>query len=90
MPKGLARNNVLDLIREDLDSYVGKQVVVKANRGRRKVDEVEGILEHTYPRLFIILPLDRLSFKRHSYTYSDVLTASVEVMHNGTRIGYMQ
>ncbi|MDI6871242.1 MAG: Veg family protein [Bacillota bacterium] len=88
MPKGLARTNVLDLIREDLDSYVGKQVIVRANRGRRKVDEVEGILEHTYPRLFVVTPLDRTPFKRHSYTYCDVLTSSVEVMHNGARIGY--
>lgn len=90
MPKGLARNNVLDLIREDLDSYVGKQVIVRANRGRKKVDEVAGILEHTYPKLFVVTPVDRNLFKRLSYTYSDVLTASVEVMHNGARIGYTQ
>lgn len=90
MPKGLARHNVLDLIREDLDSYVGKQVVVRANRGRRKVDEVEGILEHTYPKLFVVTPLECNPLNRVSYTYSDVLTSSVEVMHNGSRIGYTQ
>lgn len=90
MPKGLARSNVLDLIREDLDAYVGKQVMVRANRGRKKVDEIEGILEHTYPKLFVITPLDRNPFKRMSYTYCDVLTASVELTHNGARIGYTQ
>lgn len=90
MPKGLARSNVLDLIREDLDSYVGKQVIVRANRGRRRVDEVKGILEHTYPKLFVVTPLDQNPFKRRSYTYSDVLTSSVEVMHNGARIGHTQ
>ncbi|MGE5553895.1 MAG: Veg family protein [Betaproteobacteria bacterium] len=90
MPKGLVRNNVLDLIREDLGSYVGKRIIVKAHRGRRKVDEVEGILERTYPRLFVVLPLGRMSFSRHTYTYSDVLTASIEVVYNGSRIGYTQ
>lgn len=90
MPKGLARHNVLDLIREDLGSYVGKQVIVRANRGRRKVDEVEGILERTYPKLFVVKPVNRTPLKRISYTYCDVLTASVEVTHNGARIGYTQ
>lgn len=81
---------MLDLIREDLDTYVGKQVVVRASRGRRRVDELKGILEHTYPKLFVITPVDRDAFKRRSYTYSDVLTSSVEITHNGTRIGYTQ
>ncbi|HHW14938.1 MAG TPA: hypothetical protein GXX28_08415 [Firmicutes bacterium] len=90
MPKGPPRSNVLDLIREDLDAYVGKQIVVRANRGRRQVDQVEGILEHTYPRLFVVTPLGRCRVKRHSYTYCDILTSSVEVTYNGTRIGYTQ
>jgi uncharacterized protein Veg len=88
LPKGLARHNVLDLIREDLDSYVGKQVIIRASQGRRKVDEVEGILAYTYPRVFVVLPSDRIPFKRRSYTYCDILTASVEVTHDGARIGY--
>lgn len=90
MPKGPPRSNILDLIREDLDAYVGKQIVVRANRGRRQVDQVEGILEHTYPRLFIVTPLGRGRIKRHCYTYSDVLTANVEITYNGFRIGYTQ
>lgn len=88
MAKGLARsNNVLDLIRQDLNSYVGERVTVRANRGRRKVDEVDGVLERTYPRLFVVTQAGR---KHLSYTYSDVLTSSVEVIYNGARIGNMR
>ena len=78
---------MLDLIRQDLNSYVGQRVTVRANRGRKKVDEVDGVLERTYPRLFVVSQPGR---KHLSYTYSDVLTASVEVIYNGSRIGSMR
>ncbi len=87
----MAGNNVLDRIREDLDSFVGKPVKLRANQGR-KILEAEGVLEQTYPRVFVVrIDEDPRSVKRVSYTYADVLTSTVEVRVKNkgmeTRIG---
>ncbi|HHY63064.1 MAG TPA: Veg family protein [Bacillota bacterium] len=88
----MAGNNVLDRIREDLDSFVGKPVKLRANQGRKKILEAEGVLEQTYPRVFVVrIDEDPRSVKRVSYTYADVLTSTVEVRVKNkgmeTRIG---
>ena len=49
-----AKVNSLQAIRHDLQNYVGKPIRLRANRGRKKILEVEGILEKTYPNLFVI------------------------------------
>ena len=45
---------VLERIRDDLTEFVGQAIKIKANRGRKRVFEVEGILEQTYPKVFVI------------------------------------
>lgn len=75
----LPKNKVLAQIKEHLDSFVGKEVTVRANKGRRKVVVANGVLERTYPNLFVVRLADAHSVKRLSYTYSDVLTEMVTV-----------
>jgi uncharacterized protein Veg len=71
---------VLAEIKQDLDAYVGKRIRLKANRGRRKVVERVGILEKTYPNIFVIKLDEKKSFDRRiSFSYSDVLTETVEL-----------
>lgn len=82
------RPDALALIKRDLDSLVGQKIVLRANRGRKKIFEVEGILEQTYPRIFVVAVHDRQNaVKRVSYTYSDVLTETVELSVEGFQIG---
>jgi len=72
--------NALSEIKRCLDAHVGRKIVLKANGGRRKTIERSGILEETYPSVFIVkLDQDQNSFKRVSYSYADILTESVEV-----------
>ncbi|MGE5482991.1 MAG: Veg family protein [Bacteroidota bacterium] len=80
-------NVALEQIRYDLQRHLGERIRLRANRGRKKVLEAEGILEQIYPKLFVVR-LDRNSaVKRISYTYVDVLTAAVEVTIGDNRIG---
>ncbi|NLL82332.1 MAG: Veg protein [Tissierellia bacterium] len=72
-------NNVLQ-IRKKLEGSIGKRVVLKANKGRNKTTIKEGILESAYPSLFVVKVSNQYdSVRRVSYTYSDVLTSTVEV-----------
>lgn len=75
---------VLATIREDLESRVGQKVKLRANRGRKKILERSGILEKTYPNIFVIrLEEQKSPERRISFSYTDVLTNTVELMVEG-------
>ncbi|QGP92023.1 Protein Veg [Neomoorella glycerini] len=75
---------VLATIREDLESRVGQKVRLRANRGRKKILERTGILEKTYPNIFVIrLEEQKSPERRISFSYTDVLTNTVELMVEG-------
>lgn len=83
------QENSLDKIKEEVKSFVGHRVSVKANRGRRKDIEKEGVLEKTHKNVFIVRIKDHNQIRRLSYTYSDLLTDNVvvESKDNGVKIG---
>ena len=71
--------NSIQQIKLDLESCVGKRVKLRANRGRKKIIEAEGVIENTYPKIFVVKLDASHSVERLSYTYADVLTKTVEV-----------
>ena len=76
----MAKNALLE-IKRNLDAHLGQKITLRANGGRRKTVERTGVLEETYPSVFIVkLDQDQETFKRVSYSYADVLTESVEIM----------
>ena len=67
-------------IKKDLEECIGMKVILKANRGRKKTTVREGVLESAYPNLFVVrISNDYDSSRTVTYTYSDVLTSTVEV-----------
>lgn len=79
MAKRKVNREIIDEIREDIESYLGERVKVKANKGRRRVEEREGTLENIYPNLFVVRLDEDQHHRRISFTYADVLTEVVEV-----------
>jgi uncharacterized protein Veg len=78
----LPQVEVVDRIRDGLESYLGERLRLKANMGRCKFLEREGILEETYPNLFVIkVEEKRNRCRRVSYSYADILTKTVELTH---------
>jgi len=73
-----AKNTLFD-IRKELESHVGKTIKLRANRGRRKSYEKIGILENTYPSIFIVRVDEEHYHQRFSFSYADVLTETVEL-----------
>jgi uncharacterized protein Veg len=71
--------NALTKIKSTLDGYIGQRIRLKANSGRRKTIECTGILEETYPSVFVVKLDEDHSFNRVSYSYADILTESVEL-----------
>jgi len=66
-------------IRRSLESHVGRQICLRAHRGRRKILEKTGILENTYPSIFVVR-IDESNYnQRLSFSYADILTETVEL-----------
>lgn len=66
-------------IKKDLEVFVGSKIRLKANRGRNRIIEKEGVLESIYPNIFVVKLNERKVERRVSYSYADVLTETVEL-----------
>lgn len=68
-------------IKKDIETCIGEKVQLKANKGRKKAFIKEGVLENTYPSIFVIkFENDYETTRRVSYSYTDVLTKAVELV----------
>ena len=78
---------IVDNIRETLDVLVGQRLSIRANMGRSKIIESEGMLMQVHPQLFIV-EVDRKRGRkaRQSYQYVDILTGTVELSKDGQPI----
>ena len=71
--------NQMQIIKKELENHIGKKVIVRANKGRKKIVTRKGILKATYPSLFVLEVFNGEEIVTASYTYSDVLTSTVQV-----------
>ena len=77
----MAAKSVLGDIKRDLDLHVGQRIRLKANKGRKKVVERNGVLERTYPNIFVVkLDEAETNERRVSFSYTDLLTEAVELV----------
>ena len=73
---------IVTRIHDLLEDQQGKRLKVKANMGRSKIIECEGVLTQAYPQLFIMeVERKRGRITRQSYQYVDILTGAVELMY---------
>lgn len=67
-------------LKRSIDANVGKKVRLTSNKGRKKTEVKEGIIESSYPNIFIIkYENGQLPSNFVSYSYTDVLTDSIEL-----------
>ncbi|MBK5252165.1 MAG: Veg family protein [Peptostreptococcaceae bacterium] len=76
----MATKETLSIIKRSVQDCIGEKVVLKTNKGRKKVLVKEGVLEEVYSNIFIVRINNGLESERTvSYSYSDVLTETVEI-----------
>ncbi len=82
--------DVVDKIKDDLESIIGAKLKLRANMGRCKIIEREGTLEETHPNLFVVnVDEKRGRTRRVSYSYADVLTKTVEITNPNSGENYL-
>ena len=75
---------IIGSIRSALQEIAGETLHVRANMGRSKIVECDGILSQVHPQLFIVeVKRKRGGSYRQSYQYVDVLTGVVELSKDG-------
>ena len=65
-------------IKKNIEEHLGEKVTLKANGGRKKILINDGIIESTYPSIFVIR-LESDTQRTVTYSYSDVLTNTVQL-----------
>lgn len=80
--------NKMQIIKRELENHIGKKVIVRANKGRKKIVTRKGILKATYPSLFVLEVFNGEELVTASYTYSDVLTSTVQVTVLDEEVAY--
>ena len=76
----MATKATLSEIRRSVESCIGSKVLLRTNKGKRKVNVKEGIIEDAFPSVFIVKVNAGLDTERRvSYSYSDILTDTVEI-----------
>ncbi len=76
----MIRKNDLSKLKEDIGFCIGQSVRVTTNKGKKKVLTKEGVVESAYPSIFTVKFEDEQSTRRISYSYTDVLTNTIEVI----------
>lgn len=73
------RKNLLNLndIKSRVLSIKGKSIAISINRGRKKIDNYNGIVEEIYPSVFTVKILNDVKLKNVTCSYSDVLCGDV-------------
>jgi uncharacterized protein Veg len=71
-------NKTLANIRRDIENHVGEKVTLKANGGRKLVND--GVIESVHPSIFVVR-LDNDNQRTVTYSYSDVLTKTVSLYY---------
>jgi uncharacterized protein Veg len=78
----IRQTEVVSRIRSDLQALMGTRMRLRANMGRSKIVEREGVLEQTHPNLFVVkVDEKRDRTARVSYSYVDIVTGTVELTH---------
>ncbi len=72
--------NKIQEIHDKLEQLLEQRVKVRANMGRSRIVEREGVILQVHPALFVMEVDEKRGRKaRHSYQFVDVLTGTVEL-----------
>lgn len=75
------QRNILDLskIKNKISEIKGKGIDITINRGRKKIDSYEGVIENIYQSVFTVKILNDKLLKNLTCSYSEVLCGDVKI-----------
>ena len=62
---------------DDVRAMTGLKVKVRVNRGRNKIEMIEGVIENAYPNIFTIR---KENGELNSFSYADIIASNVKFL----------
>lgn len=69
----------INVIREKIESNLGKEVFIRYNLGRNKVEKYNAKIKEIYNYVFVVEVLNTNEVK--SFTYSDIITNTIKIYY---------
>lgn len=76
------KKNVVSLeeIRSEISDNIGKEVILEADRGRKRIVKKQGVITDAFPSVFTVRVTNDYNCERTvSYSYTDILTSTVKL-----------
>lgn len=67
-----------NLVKEKLNSYIGKEAIIKYSLGRNKYEKYKVVIKELYKNIFLVEVKDE-NKEIKSFTYSDVITKTIKI-----------
>lgn len=71
-------NESLSEIKMQIEKLKGQKIKMQVNRGRRKIEHYDGVVETIYPSVFTVT-INSPKKEIMSYSYSEVLCGDVKI-----------
>ena len=72
---------MIEKIKEKMEGHIGEEVKIVFNGGRNKVEEFNAIITEMYNFVFVVQLINDVNEVK-SFTYSDILTQTIEIYIN--------
>ncbi len=69
----------INVIREKIESNLGKEVFIRYNLGRNKIEKYNAKIKEIYNYVFVVEVLNTNEVK--SFTYSDIITNTIKIYY---------
>ncbi len=77
----LPQQEAISRIKQDLSTYIGKELKMSTVKSRGVLWECQGILEEIYPNLFVLEVEEKDELRKISYSFADVLTKTIKLIN---------
>lgn len=67
----------INTVKAELEKNIGKDVIIKYNLGRNKIEKYHAIIKQLYNYIFIVEIKKSLELK--SFMYSDIITNTIKI-----------
>lgn len=71
---------MIEKIKENMEEHVGQEVKIIFNSGRNRIEEYNAIITQMYDFVFIVKLRNEIN-EIKSFTYSDILTQTIEIYY---------
>jgi len=72
--------NDISQVRNSIEKHIGSKIKLEANKKKQKASVSEGVIENTYPSIFIVQLYEGAApSRRVSFSYADILTKEIKL-----------